>query len=351
MKKFIFMVMAMLGMAVGSNAQNYNNYVGSSKFSDNWSVTLQGGVVTPLNHFFKDGSTTPVIVIGADKYVNPWLGFGVEGRTSIGTGKRFNPHTAFDAENVSGYVKFNVRNIFNFNGTRRVFEPVVYTGLGWGHTNCSAFTDADMSDGHSTAKRNYLTYRTGAELNFNLGKNPTNRAWAIVVNPSVVWGNICNGRLNYNHANFEVTAGIRYTFKSSNGKRVQSVSPVPELLAEVNNLRAQVEDLKNRPTTEKVVEKVVAPVSTWTVAFSHDSDVLSATAKTTLDQVATDTPVVIDAYASREPKSNAAYNKTLSEKRAATVKTYLEGRGVTVKSATGHGMNDDFGRVAVVTIK
>ena len=135
MKKFIFMMIAMFTLAISAIAQDTNNYVGSSKFTDNWSVTLQGGVVTPFDHFFKDGSTTPIIVLGADKYINPWLGVGVDARTSIGTCNKYNIHTAFDMVNLNGYVKFNILNAIKFDGTRRLFEPVVYTGLGWGHVN------------------------------------------------------------------------------------------------------------------------------------------------------------------------------------------------------------------------
>lgn len=356
MKKLIFMMIAMFTMAISAIAQDTNNYVGSSKFTDNWSVTLQGGVVTPFNHFFKDGSTTPIVVLGADKYLNPWLGVGVDARTSIGTGDNYNTHTAFDMVNLNGYVKFNILNAIKFDGTRRLFEPVVYTGLGWGHVNCSDYKNVKIDATHTDADRNYLTYRAGVELNFNLGKQ---KAWAVVVNPSVVWGDICNGRLVKNNGNFEVIAGVVYRFKSSNGKRVQSVSPVPTLLAEVAALQAQVEDLKNQPA--KVVEVVKEDASvttdavlvqdTWTVMFTHNSAKLTDKAKETLNKIGENAVVTVNGYASREPKSNENYNIVLSTKRANAVKTYLETRGVNVAEVLGHGCDDDFGRVVVVTYK
>ena len=52
MKKFIFMMIAFVSMAISAKAQNYANYSGSSKFTDNVSVTLGGGVVTPMEDFF-----------------------------------------------------------------------------------------------------------------------------------------------------------------------------------------------------------------------------------------------------------------------------------------------------------
>ena len=43
MKKFIFMLIAMFTFAIGSiNAQTQNDYAGSSKFTDNVSVTQIG---------------------------------------------------------------------------------------------------------------------------------------------------------------------------------------------------------------------------------------------------------------------------------------------------------------------
>ena len=349
MKKFIFMMIAMFTLAISAIAQDTNNYVGSSKFTDNWSITLQSGVVTPFGHFFKDGSTTPIVVLGADKYINPWLGVGVDARTSIGTGSNYNIHTAFDMVNLNGYVKFNILNAIKFDGTRRLFEPVVYTGLGWGHVNCKDCKNVEFA----TTVRNYLTYRAGAELNFNLGKD---KAWSVVVNPSVVWGNICNGRLVKTNGNFEVTAGIVYRFKSSNGKRVQSVSPVPLLVAQVASLQAQVEDLKNKSVNVvEVIKEVpvhtnVVVQDTWIVMFSHNSAELTDKSKETLNKIGENAVVSVNGYASREPKSNENYNLILSTQRANVVKAYLEERGVKVAEAVGHGCDDEFGRVVVVSV-
>ena len=71
MKKFIFIMIAFVSMAIGANAQTYANYSGSSKLTDNVSVSLGGCVVTPMEDFFNNGSTTPIVVLGVDKFVNP----------------------------------------------------------------------------------------------------------------------------------------------------------------------------------------------------------------------------------------------------------------------------------------
>lgn len=349
MKKFIFMLIAMFTFAIGSiNAQTQNDYAGSSKFTDNVSVTLQGGVLTSFDNFYSGHTAmAPIILIGADKYVTPWLGFGVEGRTLVGTGHgSYNTYTAFDYVNVSGLAKVNLANAFKFDGTRKFFEPVVYTGIGWGHQTAS------YGDNHN----NWMTYRAGAEFNFNLGKD---RAWGIVVNPSVVWNDIDNGKLVKKNGSFEITAGVVYRFKNSNGKCSFAKARLYDA-AEVAALNKKINELESREPVviEKVVEK---PVAANTVAgvgsnvfiapFKFNSSVLSDKCKSVLDNIAEGTTVVIDAYASSEPKSSAKYNTKLSVERANAVKKYLESRGVKVTDTAGHGIDDDFGRVAIVTVK
>ena len=68
MKK-IAMIAAFALAGVAANAQEQTNYAGSSKFTDNWSVTLQAGAIANFNDM-KDWS--PVVLVGADKYFTPW---------------------------------------------------------------------------------------------------------------------------------------------------------------------------------------------------------------------------------------------------------------------------------------
>lgn len=342
MKKFIFMLIAMFTFAIGSiNAQTQNDYAGSSKFTDNVSVTLQGGVLTSFGNFYSGHTAmAPIILIGADKYVTPWLGFGVEGRTLIGTGHgSYNTYTTFDYVNVSGLAKVNLANAFKFDGTRKFFEPVVYTGIGWGHQTAS----------YGYNHNNWMTYRAGAEFNFNLGED---RAWGIVVNPSVVWNGIYNGKLVKNNGSFEITAGVVYRFKNSNGKRSFAKAHLYDA-AEIAALNKKINELESRKPVviEKIVEKPVAGSTVFVAPFKFNSSVLSDKCKSVLDNIAGGTTVVIDAYASSEPNSSEKYNTKLSVERANAVKKYLESRGVKVIDTTGHGMDDDFGRVAIITVK
>lgn len=329
MKK-IFLSLLMVMTAIFSNAQTQSNYAGSSKLLDNVSVTVQGGALTTFDEFVKGHTAVaPIALVGVDKYLNPWFGVGVEGRTLIGTGNgKYNSHTAFDAVNVSGYAKFNIMNMFNFTGTRHLFEPVVYTGLGWGHQTCSDITP-----------RNYMTYRAGAELNFNLGQS---KSWAVVVNPSVVFGDIDNGKLSKHHGSFELTAGVVYHFKTSNGTtsfakaKLYDQNEVDELNGKINGLKKQLDDanatievLKNAPK-QTVVQTVTNTV--WPkVQFKQGSAKIASTSMANIYDIAdaikdTKDTIKVTGYASTE--GSTTYNKKLSYKRAEAVKKALVAAGV-----------------------
>ena len=343
MKKFILIFVAMFTFATSMFAQEQTNYTGSSKFTDNVSVTVQGGVLTSFDNFYSGHTAmAPIALIGVDKYINPWFGVGVEARTLIGTGNgAYNTKTTFDWVNLSGYAKFNVLNMFNYNGERRTFEPVVYTGLGWGHSTACLHT-------------NQATYRAGVELNLNLGKE---KAWGIVLNPSVVWGGMTDYKLNKHNGSFEVTAGVVYHFKTSNGTRTFA-KPRLYSQSEIDALNARIKELDSRPVAVKEVIKNVPATNstasvnvvekTYIVTFAKSKADLTNAAKANLDKI-TGT-VVIEASAS--PEGTTKFNQKLSEDRANAVKSYLESRGVKVTKATGLGVvGNESNRIAIVTVQ
>ena len=339
MKKFILIFVAMFTFATSMFAQEQTNYTGSSKFTDNVSVTVQGGVLTSFDNFYSGHTAmAPIALIGVDKYINPWFGVGVEARTLIGTGNgSYNTKTVFDWVNLSGYAKFNVLNMFNYNGERRTFEPVVYTGLGWGHSTACLHT-------------NQATYRAGVELNLNLGKE---KAWGIVLNPSVVWGGMTNYKLNKHNGSFEVTAGVVYHFKTSNGTRTFA-KPRLYSQSEIDALNARIKELDSRPVAVKEVINTNSTASinvvekTYIVTFAKSKADLTNAAKANLDKI-TGT-VVIEASAS--PEGTTKFNQKLSEDRANAVKSYLESRGVKVTKATGLGVvGNESNRIAIVTVQ
>ena len=343
MKKFILIFVAMFTFATSMFAQEQTNYTGSSKFTDNVSVTVQGGVLTSFDNFYSGHTAmAPIALIGVDKYINPWFGVGVEARTLIGTGNgSYNTKTVFDWVNLSGYAKFNVLNMFNYNGERRIFEPVVYTGLGWGHSTACLHT-------------NQATYRAGVELNLNLGKE---KAWGIVLNPSVVWGGMTEHKLNKHDGSFEVTAGIVYHFKTSNGTRTFA-KPRLYSQSEIDALNARIKELDSRQVAVKEVIKNVPATNstasvnvvekTYIVTFAKSKADLTNAAKANFDKI-TGT-VVIEASAS--PEGTTKFNQKLSEDRANAVKSYLESRGVKVTKATGLGVvGNESNRIAIVTVQ
>lgn len=314
MKKILFMFMMMCATFAFAQVDN---------------VSIQAGAVTPFNDFCKNGSVTPIISVSADKYVTPWLGVGIDGRTSIGTGTKYNPHTAFDAVNVSGYAKINVLNAISYYNERRFFEPVVYTGLGWGHWNCS-----------NVAPRNYMTYRAGVECNFNLCD-----AWGIVVNPSVVWGDIDNGKLVKQRGNFEVTAGVVYHFKNSNGKRT-FVKPRLYDAAEVAMLMDKISKLESRKPeiVEKVVVKEVNIDRLYRVGFAQNSAELTDAAKSELNRIPKGSNVTINSSVS--PEGTYKRNSELIILRTQAVSDYLTSRGVNCRTVVV-----DDSRQSIITIE
>lgn len=363
MKKFIFMLLVAFASVISMNAEQMN-YAGKSNFGDNWSVSLQGGVVTPFDKFF-DGHTmmTPIAVVGVDKYVTPVVGFGADFRTAIGTGSKscvvgHNLKTAFDMLNASGYVKFNLTNLFcGFDGSRRLFEPVVYTGLGWGH--CTSGFD-DLNGNHKHA--NYMTWRSGCEFNFNLGEK---RAWAIVVNPSVVWGSNAEGcevhhfgnKLNKHNGFFEATAGVVYHFETSNGTHafttpiLRDQAEIDELNEEINGLREQLAEKPTEIIRERIIEKVVEVNKSRTevVNFAFDSAELSDNAKRQLTDLVNGGVKKASIKAFASPEGSNKYNLELSHKRAHAVAEFLQNNGVEIVEAVGLGaVSSESNRIAIV---
>lgn len=344
MKKFILSILMAFVAVFTMNAQNQSNYSGSSKLTDNVSVTVQGGVLTSFDNFFSGHTAmAPIALVGVDKYVTPVFGVGVEGRTLIGTGHgSYNTYTAFDHVNVSGYLKANLANVFNYVGTRHAFEPVVYTGIGWGH-------------GTAYAHPNWMTYRAGVEFNYNLG-NAKN--WAVVVNPSVVWNDIDNGKLIKKNGSFEVTAGVVYHFNTSNGTtsfkkaKLYDQNEVNELNDKINGLQkdldnanATIELLKNKPAVQNTVEsvKTVYPK----VQFKQGSAKITETSMANIYDIAdalkdADGTIKVTGYASTE--GSTSYNKTLSLKRAEAVKNALVKAGVDASKieVSGAGATNKF---------
>ena len=325
MKKiFMFLVACMLSFSV-VNAQ-----YGPTKFTDNITVEVRGGISTPITNFYK--GVSPVVGIGIEKYVTPWLGFGIDANSLIGNpfGSN-NPHTVFDVVNVNLLGKVNVLNLVNYNGKRKFCEPVGFVGIGWGHVTCSNAFD-----------RNYMVSKAGVELNFHLDKEC---AWALRFSPSVVWGPVESGKLDARNGEFEVTVGVAYHFKNKDGNHAYT-KITPRSQYEIDQLNAVIDELNQelgvlRNENEKLrevtnhltnnfdsenknvcVDTVYVNLNTHEYFKVGSSKVISqASIRTLANSLDRSKNYVVIGYASNE--GSKEFNDELSRRRAETIYNLL----------------------------
>ena len=224
MKK-IFMLLAVCATASFASAQTT---VRGSKLTDNWSVGIQAGGVTPAANHKVIGDLRPAVGITIAKEITPIFGLALEGNTLINAGhnNRYYSHNMFDASNISGLMTFNLSNLFlGYKGEPRLVDVKAVYGFGWGHEYYH--NGAQHQDyGHDV---NLLTSKAGLNVGFNLGAA---KEWQINVKPAIVWalgdgGFTQTGQsYNINLAHLELMAGVTYKFKNSNGthprKRIRS---------------------------------------------------------------------------------------------------------------------------------
>lgn len=383
MKKIILFAALAMG-AVASQAQTT---VAGSKFFDNWSFTLKGGMVSPMENvgFFKAARG----IAGAElrKQITPIFGLGVEGEWSVNTSSWTGLKSAnvFDHQYVGVFGTFNFMNAFaGYTGAPRVFELEAVAGTGWLH---AYYPHKVAEDGNSWATK------VGLNFNFNLGEA---KAWTISLKPAILWNmnhhgieaNVLGYAANYdsNNAVVELEAGITYHFGNSNGThnfvlvRPYDQAEVDALNAQINALRAdldacgvnnaallaQIADLQaqldacnRRPAA---VEKVVKDLNNIRyVFFNISSAVIQPNQQPNVAMVAdamkdNKATVTVDGYASKD--GSLAFNEKLAQRRADAVKKELINRyGIAADriNAQGKGIGDlfsenDWNRVAVCTV-
>lgn len=322
MKKIIFMLITLFSV-VCVNAQT----VESSRFTDNWSVGLKGGVVTPLNHSAFWGDMRGLVGVELKKEVTPIFGLGVEGEWSVNTSnwaRNLHSYNAFDHQMVGGFMTANLMNVFaGYNGKPRMCEVEAVAGIGWLHSYETVGNDL-----------NSWYTKFGANLNFNLG---VDRAWVLSFKPAIVFDMYDGVSTNYNlnRAYLELQVGVTYRFKNHNGTHSFKLCDKVATQAEVDDLNAEINELRSREPVVRYVEKVVtnevvidnSTVSN-TVGFTINSAKVSETEYASLANVSEwikahpDVKVTIKGYADKNTGTNA-YNLDLATRRAENVKAIL----------------------------
>lgn len=326
MKKIITFIVALV-CAVSVTTVSAQT-VERSKFFDNWSVGLDGGVVTPLNHGPFFGNMRGVTGLEVRKEITPVISLGLEGQWSVNTSSWFgyHSHTAFDHQLVGAFITGNLNNLFaGYRGTPRLFEVQTQIGLGWLHSY--------ESNEFVTPYNSWYT-KWGVNLNFNLGKT---KAWTLSLKPAVVYDMNVNGKtqFNVNRGAFELLVGVTYHFKNSNGTHSFKLCDKKYTQAEWDMLNDEINALRNRPV--EVVERVVEIEKVITndvvvdntslsnvIGFTLNSDKVAETEYASLENVATwikanpDVKVNVLGYSSAA-EGSVDYNKELSQRRAQSV--------------------------------
>ena len=356
MKKFILTMLLALTAVFSVNAQaqsNYAqqvdrqvNYAGSSKFTDNVSVGVVGGVETNLNQWnWPHGAVAGIVI---NKEITPVFGVTLEGTTGINNitnwnnGYRTSCSNAFDTWSVMLAGRVNLTNaIWKYNGKPRKFEVETNTGIGYGNMHHAYHIDGLWNDPEHLA--NHYMCKLGLNLNYNVTD-----AWTIALRPAVIYA-----ISEYNGANFDtrtsvaqLTAGIVYHFKTSNGTRsfnkakLYDQAEVDMLNGKINTLQKNLNDanatievmrdsLTNANTLIKTNEitKIVYPK----VQFKKGTAKIEPTSMANIYDIAdalkdVDGTIKVTGYASTE--GSTRYNKELSLKRAVAVKNALIKAGV-----------------------
>ncbi len=381
MKK-VLLSAAVLASAMFASAQNKT--LSYSKFWDNWSVGVKAGANTPLkNHsYFKNARAMYGLEIG--KQISPGFGLSFEGLAYTNS-RALNAYAEtselVDATTFSVLANFNLSNIIGgYNGAPRPFEVEAFVGPAWEHNFRKSEKDFDD-----------LRFKTGANFLLNLGQN---KAWAVKLSPAVVFNideatDLVHTYPDPDYARFELTAGVAYRFKGSNGAhhitlgRAFDQSEIDALNARINGLRGEV-DAKNgelsaaqarirqlqselndclnkKPTVSQPVATDAKSVEAI-VSFRQGKSVIDPSQQPHVERVAMymqnnpSSKVVIKGYAS--PEGNLEFNKRLAEARAQVVKsTLVKKYNISADRivAEGHGVGNIFStpswnRVSIATV-
>lgn len=349
MKKLILASAAVLAMTGIAHAEKQP--LVPAKAFDNYSITLKGGVATPLDP--RNGATfgsnmRGIAGLEVRKQIVPAFGIGVEGETGFNTStwnKQPSMNNVVDQLYVGAFGALNFNNLFaGYAGHPRVFEIELVGGLGWIHGFIPSYQGKDY---------NHFGTKAGLNFNFNLGPR---RDWTLSIKPSVIADMTAAGSKVYTKrdAAFELQAGVTYHFACSNGTHSFAFyEPAPcdfspyndqinalraenaalaaantEVVAANAALAAQLDECINRPVpvvTNTVVDNTLESVRY--VYYRIGSSAIAADQRPNVEMIADfmkhnpNSTVVIKGYASQD--GNLDFNLKLAAKRAQSVKDML----------------------------
>lgn len=374
MKKFFLYLL----LSAGTLSAYSQTLLDGNKFFDNWSIGVKGGTVTPFTHsaFFKN--MRPAVGLELNKQITPVFGLGVEGMGYINTSFS---KTAFDASTVNLMGKFNLMNLLGgYKGAPRIFEIEALIGTGWMRYYMN--NEKDL---------NTWNTKVGMNFNFNLG---TEKKWTIALRPALVYDmqgdfNEYRSRFNANNACVEITAGIVYHFKNSNGKhhfgiaKAYNQAEIDDLNQNINQLRAEINsrnkdidakdqriaqlnrELTNCRNQKPQVQTIVETNKTLesVVTFRQGKSSVDASQLPNVERIATylkkhpQAKVVIKGYAS--PEGSAEVNERIAKARTQAITTLLTKKyRINSERITSEGQGignmfsePDWNRVSICTIQ
>ena len=400
MKKLV-LFFAAATMALSASAQT----VSGSKFTDNWWIGLQGGVMTKTTGNRWLSNLNPNFGVRIGKNITPAFGLILEGNAYLGwrganqkygyfvdapitpvnptampaqrLGELANVHhnflrTAIKTTNVSLLANLNLMNLFGkYQGEPRFFEVSAIWGLGWlhdfgtskdrhtinepmGDNNWARFDTREyQDDAYEIPHVNEFTQKAGLDFQFNFGGKKQFQAF---IEPSINWV-MPDWRTNIDNSWVQLNAGLVYKFKNSNG--THNFTLVKEYdQDEIDRLNAIINDLRNRPAkieyrdkiVEKIVEKNISADNIKVITFAQGKYFITDENKAKLNSIESGKHVKI--YGTCSPEGSKELNDRLSQNRANAVADYLKDRGVIVDEAVGHGVEGSTSnRLAIVIVQ
>lgn len=369
MKKFLIATASALAVVGTANAEL--RPLTPSKPFDNMSITLKGGVASPLHPERGSMGSNFRGMAGLEirKQITPNFGIGAEGEMFFNSStwnKMPSMHNVIDNSYVGIFGAFNMSNVIGgYKGSPRTVEVELISGIGWLHGYVPKSQGRDYND---------IGLKNGLNINFNLGES---KAWTISLKPAIIW-NVTNDYktvLSSKAAAMEIAAGVTYHFGNSNGshsftfydcdftqhnEQINELRGLLEQCSEANfmlenanaALAEQLTECRNKPATvvtNTVVENTNTLESIRYVFFKIGSSKITADQQPNVEMIADymknnpASTVEIKGYASKD--GNLDFNIRLARARAESVKNMLvKGYGIKADriKAEGQGIGEMF---------